>query len=720
MTEVVRRKSSTQMVPAQLHAKFNEFMTDKQTVSLDELKSKLAEIKKELTPSINASEDKDLLKHQLTLIIKKLTNISKFIAGTSEQIHADDLFLNYYGGTPKVLSTPEQSTFDLIIERAPDDNVVIVFGQRRDKMILASEILSEAEHTYGVKCIQVMLWYPIDMHAADVLIEPIVLTGKENLKDTSTKNDIGRVSFDKSHKLKLNVDPTKNELSGYIREKFQTIVGENNIVTLYHDNYDHVVIAKINQILTHTMHTSTNFNSLTDLTVEIKMIPMKEKFGNELRPIQNKDFTGWKIRFPNEDEYLKIHGMNPNHAIPYGWLVLPNWKTTNAYFPYDPKISSLDKTFYMSKLLVGLQNAGKTNAIAFDVRVLTTSNKIPDAKKPAVIIIDGENSFLNFPKIDEMIPETQKYMKENGFGNIRHQVFSVSDLPGIGNANLSFSELDVSAWHMMLPSLRANTEGQLITIMKMTLNYLEKQNMEPTMKNIRLVANGLAQNSNVLHTSQVPAIARALESPELSLFDDDKNKTVLNPSVLFKPGTITTIDVNGMDMSRRRVVVLYLMELLHRYKVLNRIDEPGIIMVLDESEQVYPKHPTKRESEYVDRIIERSANVVELGRKRYYGCIIASHRSVDTAAQIVQLSSTHMAFRCSGGENAHITKYFGIQNIPEINNLETGYARLKTNTSTADHGDINATIKIPFVGFANELLTDVSTDNENLGESKHA
>ena len=720
MTEVVQRKSSTQMVPAQLHAKLNEFMTDKQTVSLDELKSKLAEIKKELTPSINASEDKDLLKHQLTLIIKKLTNISKFIASTSEQIHADDLFLNYYGGTPKVLSTPEQSTFDLIIERAPDDNVVLVFGQRRDKMILASEILSEAEHTYGVKCIQVMLWYPIDMHAADVLMEPIVLTGKENLKDTSTKNDIGRVSFDKSHKLKLNVDPTKNELSGYIREKFQTIVGENNIVTLYHDNYDHVVIAKINQILTHTMHTSTNFNSLTDLTVEIKMIPIKEKFGNELRPIQNKDFTGWKIRFPNEEEYLKIHGMNPNHAIPYGWLVLPNGKTTNAYFPYDPSISSLDKTFYMSKLLVGLQNAGKTNAIAFDVRVLTTSDKIPDEKKPAVIIIDGENSFLNFPKIDEMTPESQKYMKENGFGNVKHQVYSVSDQPGLGNATLSFSELDVSAWHMMLPSLRANTEGQLITIMKMTLNYLEKQGMESTMKNIRNVANGLAGSSNVIHTSQVPAIARALESPELSLFDDDQNKTVLNPASLFKPGTVTTIDVNGMDMSRRRVVVLYLMELLHRYKVLNRIDDPGVVMVLDESEQVYPKHPTKRESEYVDRIIERSANVVELGRKRYYGCIIASHRSVDTAAQIVQLSSTHMAFRCSGGENAHITKYFGIQNIPEINNLETGFARLKTNTSTADHGDINATIKIPFVGFANELLTDIPADNEDLGECADA
>ena len=35
MTEVVRRKPSTQMVPAQLQAKFNAFMTDKQTLTLD-------------------------------------------------------------------------------------------------------------------------------------------------------------------------------------------------------------------------------------------------------------------------------------------------------------------------------------------------------------------------------------------------------------------------------------------------------------------------------------------------------------------------------------------------------------------------------------------------------------------------------------------------------------------------------------------------------------
>ena len=114
----------------------------------------------------------------------------------------------------------------------------------------------------------------------------------------------------------------------------------------------------------------------------------------------------------------------------------------------------------------------------------------------------------------------------------------------------------------------------------------------------------------------------------------------------------------------------------------------------------------------MDRIIERTANIVELGRKRYYGCIIASHRSVDTAVQVVNLASTHQAFRCSGGENTHITKYFGAQNIPEINDLQTGFCRLKTNTSTIDHGDINATIKIPFVGFANELLTNTNNSSE--------
>ena len=145
MTEVVKRKSSTQMVPAQLHAKLNEYLINKPNVSLDEIKTKLAEIRKDLAPLINGSEDKDLLKHQTSLIIKKITNISKFISDSNEQIHADDLFLNYYGGNPKTLSTTEQSSFDLIIERAPDDNIVIVFGKRRDEMILASEILSEAE-----------------------------------------------------------------------------------------------------------------------------------------------------------------------------------------------------------------------------------------------------------------------------------------------------------------------------------------------------------------------------------------------------------------------------------------------------------------------------------------------------------------------------------------------------------------------------------------------
>ena len=59
-----------------------------------------------------------------------------------------------------------------------------------------------------------------------------------------------------------------------------------------------------------------------------------------------------------------------------------------------------------------------------------------------MIIIDGENSFLNFPKIDQMIPETQKYMKENGYGDIKHQVLTISKQSGLGNATLSFSELD--------------------------------------------------------------------------------------------------------------------------------------------------------------------------------------------------------------------------------------------------------------------------------------
>ena len=86
MTEQVRRKSLTQMIPAQLHSKLNQFLVDKQNVSLNDIKSKLAEIRKELAPSINASEDKDLLKQENETVSVDGVNGPEIILGSLVEV----------------------------------------------------------------------------------------------------------------------------------------------------------------------------------------------------------------------------------------------------------------------------------------------------------------------------------------------------------------------------------------------------------------------------------------------------------------------------------------------------------------------------------------------------------------------------------------------------------------------------------------------------------
>ena len=55
LTENVQTKPATQQIQAELHSKFNGHLIEKETITLNDAKNKLAEIKKDLTPLINQS-----------------------------------------------------------------------------------------------------------------------------------------------------------------------------------------------------------------------------------------------------------------------------------------------------------------------------------------------------------------------------------------------------------------------------------------------------------------------------------------------------------------------------------------------------------------------------------------------------------------------------------------------------------------------------------------
>ena len=706
MTQQVK-KSATQIAISTVYEEIKNAFDNNPTLSATKFGGVVMEAVSLAKKNIPNDETGKKIKKTLTLVIKEIHQVAKQVAGSEKLISSDDFWLTHFGGIPKDITGLENTSFDIIYERAPNDNVIVIFGQSYNTSLSSSEIISEAEHTFGIDCSEIILWHSIG-NDSDALLTPYPLF-EDDQRDHSTGMEIGRVEFDKKKKCKLNMDKQKNELWGRIRPKFASTVNPSIFVTLTPppgaEGQQPIVIAQVGQVLTHQQHTATGFQSFSDLSTEVKLIPLHEKVGDRLQPITNKKFQGYKIRFLTEEERYILNGMKPNSGIPCGMFVMENGKEIPASLPYDPSDSALNKTPYLSNLYFGIQNGGKTNTLNFSIRAVTTANRIPDNKKPAIIIIDGEDSFLNFPTISQMVPETQKYMRDNGLGDIDHQVFTLSNIRNVGNATLSFDRLEPDVWHNMLPSLTAKTEGQLITILRMTFNMLERDGRELTTDNIRATALALAQRSNIIHQSQIPAIARALEAPELDMFSDDQQQTVLNPQVLFQPGKVTTINVNGLDMNRRRIVTLYILELLHRFKVLNKINEPGVIVAIDEVEFLFPKKPTSREKDFVDRISERTATIVELGRKRFYGIYLVTHSTDDASSQVVKLVGNHFAHQCSGSENQHISKYIGPEFVHEINNLEIGHCRVKTNTRKPGQAGVNALIKLPFVGFASELGT---------------
>jgi len=61
----------------------------------------------------------------------------------------------------------------------------------------------------------------------------------------------------------------------------------------------------------------------------------------------------------------------------------------------------------------------------------------------------------------------------------------------------------------------------------------------------------------------IPALSRALHCDKLDIFNQP-NKTEISPDLLLQPGKITVLNVHNLDKNRRRVVVLYVQQILNR------------------------------------------------------------------------------------------------------------------------------------------------------------
>ena len=622
-------------------------------------------------------------------------------------------FNNYFGGQPLENKTVSNAEYDLVIEVGYNQVVAWIFAPTKNEEINNYEIMQQIDRNFYKKCDKVISKYPVEeQNVASVTVsveatrtpeipdipeEEIV---EQPLEDDGDGLYIGRALLSEELPIEMKNSLDDRRIYGFVKQKFIPEIVPNNIIAFDSPDRTNTILTKIYEFKPGLEKKSGNEYRIYVLKSVVSFVPLMEVTNGEESEFRAKNIDKYEIRKPTDEEVLRVTGF-PATGPACGWVKHGDNEIV-AHYPFDPENEVLEDTIYRSFFVVGTQHSGKTTSAKYLFQAFTGDTKIAPEKRPGIIILDGEmgkNSYKQFASVDKMTPETQKYLKEQKIDPIYHKVYTISDNPEAGDSTLSFEELKPEDLTLFFQSLEEKTENILKQKLKLAFEKCKKANNgageEPTLERIRSIILEDIRTDSLVYTMQKPAIASALNAIELDVFNQP-NKTRITTSMLCQPGKISVIDVNGLDIPRRRMVAVALLQQLHRFKEKEENIYPGIILVMDEAEQLYPIKCSGSEKAYVDRIITKTKEIADNGRKRHFGQFICTHLADSIDSRVVGLAETTMAFRCSG-DDKWIRSTFGKNHVDEINNLKTGEAVVFVRISEQNQKQIKAKVYFPDV-----------------------
>ena len=627
----------------------------------------------------------------------------------NNKVDSTMFFLNYFGGLPLENETVSDAEYDLVIE--VDHNLVVawIFAPTKDEEINNFEIIQQVDRNFFKKCNKVITKYPVDEENVASVAIPVEATplpeipeipAEDVIEELSEDDEdgfyIGRALLSEDLPIEMKNSLDDRRIYGFVRQNFIPEIAPNNIIAFDSPDRTNTILTKIYEFKPGLEKRSGFEHRYQELKSVVSFVPLMEVANGEESEFRAKNIEQYEIRKPTDEEVLRVTGF-PATGVPFG-LVRHDDIELVARFPFDPTNMVLEDTIYRSFFVVGTQHSGKTTAAKYWFQALTGYSKIAPEKRPAIIILDGEmgkNSYKQFTPEDEMSPKAQKYIKEQGINPIYHKVYSISDDLSVGDSTLSLEELKFEDLTLFFQNLEEKTENILKQKLKLAFEKCARQKEELTMERIRNFVLEDIRTDSLVYPMQRPAIASALNAIELDIFNQP-NKTRITTSMLCQPGKISVINVNGLDIPRRRIVAVAIMQLLHRFKEKEENIYPGVILAMDEAEQLYPIKCSGSEKAYVDRIIIKTKEIADNGRKRHFGQFICTHLADSIDSRVVGLAETTMAFRCSG-DDKWIRSTFGKNYVDEINNLKTGEAEVFVRISEQNQKQIKAKVYFPDV-----------------------
>ena len=518
--------------------------------------------------------------------------------------------------------------------------------------------------------------------------------------DFKDRNVIGRVIY--SQKDSYDTERQKDDkTSGWIADEFKEQVKAGDKLVIFHREGTKKFYVIVNKTSNFDM-SAKGYNpkhSWAETVTHVTLIPFLEiddgeqQYRGKPRPSSLAEF---EIDFPNKSERLDINNI-PKEGLPLGEFESNGIKSP-FYYPLRP-----EDTLFQSWIIDGPQGKGKTNF----VKLMLSS--VYSKTNYAQVILDREGEYTNFAKFDEMSDEGKKFFTKHGLKPVKSQVLTVSDNDRFqSTASMSMHALDYTDVLMLSKELPPASAEAAVSVFQIAQSRLLEQGKEVTFENLRQQVFTELENSSY-YTGMAGkeiknAIERALTGAHLELFDQ-KGKIPLTPENLFNENTVTVIDVHTLSPARQRMMILYLLLVLQRYKFQESHDEPGVLVYLDESEYIFPKSPLSMEKDQVHRIVEMIQEPVNRGRKHKYGLVSITHSISRMTPNVVDLCNTKLIFgRTVSAGKIWFDNNIGKDRTKELAYLQQGQAIIDTRQTSIP---INTTLHIPFVGKKEDYFGDV-------------
>ena len=508
---------------------------------------------------------------------------------------------------------------------------------------------------------------------------------------SKTRNSIGRIIY--SQKDSYNTERIKDDKTyGWIADEFKEQVKAGDRLVIYNRESTKKFYVIVDKTANFDM-SSKGYNpkhKWAETVTHVTLIPFLEiDFGEETykgkpRPSSLAEF---EIDFPNKDERLDINN------IPKDGLALGDFESNGVKTPFHYPLRPED-TLFQSMIIDGPQGKGKTNFVKLMI------SSVFSKTKNAQVIIDREGEYTSFAKFDEMADEGKKFFTKHGLKSPQPKVLTVSDNDRFqSTACMSMHALDYTDVLMLSKELPPASAEAAVSVFQIAHQRLVEEGTEITFDNLRKQAFTELENSNY-YTGMAGkeiknAVERALTSAHLELFDQ-KGKLPLTPENLFNENTVTVIDVHTLSPARQRMMILYLLLVLQRYKFQESHDEPGVLVYLDESEYIFPKTPQSMEKDQVQRIVEMIQEPVNRGRKHKYGLVSITHSISRMTPTVVDLCNTKLIFgRTVSSGKTWFDNNIGKDRTKELAYLGQGQCVIDTRQTSIP---INTILHIPFVG----------------------